>query len=142
MQRGLVGSEMCIRDRYQRRVHGFYYYGIEQVVIFIVFVFGVVCFFISYRKSNIEEDMKTSFSMALLRLILVYLVLALVLRVLYNLVFGAHLPESISFFVILLVNILTEFIPCMLISFMLTSNDSGRTASMSRSFGSGDGKML
>eukprot|EP00831_Metopus_contortus_P029534 TRINITY_DN24283_c0_g1_i1.p2 TRINITY_DN24283_c0_g1~~TRINITY_DN24283_c0_g1_i1.p2 ORF type:complete len:108 (+),score=46.69 TRINITY_DN24283_c0_g1_i1:160-483(+) len=22
MQRGLVGSEMCIRDRYQRRVHG------------------------------------------------------------------------------------------------------------------------
>eukprot|EP00831_Metopus_contortus_P012202 TRINITY_DN1489_c0_g1_i8.p2 TRINITY_DN1489_c0_g1~~TRINITY_DN1489_c0_g1_i8.p2 ORF type:complete len:124 (-),score=22.81 TRINITY_DN1489_c0_g1_i8:176-547(-) len=23
MQRGLVGSEMCIRDRYQRRVHGF-----------------------------------------------------------------------------------------------------------------------
>eukprot|EP00831_Metopus_contortus_P025048 TRINITY_DN2169_c0_g1_i2.p1 TRINITY_DN2169_c0_g1~~TRINITY_DN2169_c0_g1_i2.p1 ORF type:complete len:249 (-),score=63.05 TRINITY_DN2169_c0_g1_i2:52-798(-) len=24
MQRGLVGSEMCIRDRYQRRVHGIY----------------------------------------------------------------------------------------------------------------------
>eukprot|EP00831_Metopus_contortus_P013241 TRINITY_DN15360_c0_g1_i7.p1 TRINITY_DN15360_c0_g1~~TRINITY_DN15360_c0_g1_i7.p1 ORF type:complete len:114 (-),score=34.13 TRINITY_DN15360_c0_g1_i7:40-381(-) len=24
MQRGLVGSEMCIRDRYQRRVHGSY----------------------------------------------------------------------------------------------------------------------
>eukprot|EP00831_Metopus_contortus_P033333 TRINITY_DN2673_c0_g1_i11.p2 TRINITY_DN2673_c0_g1~~TRINITY_DN2673_c0_g1_i11.p2 ORF type:complete len:146 (+),score=22.30 TRINITY_DN2673_c0_g1_i11:165-602(+) len=23
MQRGLVGSEMCIRDRYQRRVHGY-----------------------------------------------------------------------------------------------------------------------
>eukprot|EP00831_Metopus_contortus_P011292 TRINITY_DN14481_c0_g1_i1.p1 TRINITY_DN14481_c0_g1~~TRINITY_DN14481_c0_g1_i1.p1 ORF type:complete len:322 (+),score=60.12 TRINITY_DN14481_c0_g1_i1:161-1126(+) len=25
MQRGLVGSEMCIRDRYQRRVHGTFY---------------------------------------------------------------------------------------------------------------------
>eukprot|EP00831_Metopus_contortus_P002645 TRINITY_DN10977_c0_g1_i1.p1 TRINITY_DN10977_c0_g1~~TRINITY_DN10977_c0_g1_i1.p1 ORF type:complete len:252 (-),score=58.04 TRINITY_DN10977_c0_g1_i1:166-921(-) len=28
MQRGLVGSEMCIRDRYQRRVHG---YGINAL---------------------------------------------------------------------------------------------------------------
>eukprot|EP00831_Metopus_contortus_P067929 TRINITY_DN60676_c0_g1_i1.p1 TRINITY_DN60676_c0_g1~~TRINITY_DN60676_c0_g1_i1.p1 ORF type:complete len:138 (-),score=27.35 TRINITY_DN60676_c0_g1_i1:94-507(-) len=27
MQRGLVGSEMCIRDRYQRRVHGAEYMG-------------------------------------------------------------------------------------------------------------------
>eukprot|EP00831_Metopus_contortus_P045428 TRINITY_DN36405_c0_g1_i1.p1 TRINITY_DN36405_c0_g1~~TRINITY_DN36405_c0_g1_i1.p1 ORF type:complete len:255 (-),score=50.32 TRINITY_DN36405_c0_g1_i1:55-819(-) len=32
MQRGLVGSEMCIRDRYQRRVHGdFKEYEIDRV---------------------------------------------------------------------------------------------------------------
>eukprot|EP00831_Metopus_contortus_P031749 TRINITY_DN25830_c0_g1_i4.p2 TRINITY_DN25830_c0_g1~~TRINITY_DN25830_c0_g1_i4.p2 ORF type:complete len:183 (-),score=42.76 TRINITY_DN25830_c0_g1_i4:181-729(-) len=30
MQRGLVGSEMCIRDRYQRRVHGMRRYHIQD----------------------------------------------------------------------------------------------------------------
>eukprot|EP00831_Metopus_contortus_P078472 TRINITY_DN7606_c0_g1_i1.p2 TRINITY_DN7606_c0_g1~~TRINITY_DN7606_c0_g1_i1.p2 ORF type:complete len:272 (-),score=82.55 TRINITY_DN7606_c0_g1_i1:134-949(-) len=34
MQRGLVGSEMCIRDRYQRRVHGAEFWMIEPEVAF------------------------------------------------------------------------------------------------------------
>eukprot|EP00831_Metopus_contortus_P010126 TRINITY_DN13933_c0_g1_i1.p1 TRINITY_DN13933_c0_g1~~TRINITY_DN13933_c0_g1_i1.p1 ORF type:complete len:164 (-),score=33.49 TRINITY_DN13933_c0_g1_i1:168-659(-) len=40
MQRGLVGSEMCIRDRYQRRVHGATYTIETKSITFLVILDG------------------------------------------------------------------------------------------------------
>eukprot|EP00831_Metopus_contortus_P033587 TRINITY_DN2690_c0_g1_i1.p1 TRINITY_DN2690_c0_g1~~TRINITY_DN2690_c0_g1_i1.p1 ORF type:complete len:335 (+),score=54.94 TRINITY_DN2690_c0_g1_i1:169-1173(+) len=68
MQRGLVGSEMCIRDRYQRRVHGasswniaeFLPPAVEEILLNIIaeFVFMLSKFLKRKVELKIEDQME------------------------------------------------------------------------------------
>eukprot|EP00831_Metopus_contortus_P001674 TRINITY_DN10601_c0_g1_i2.p1 TRINITY_DN10601_c0_g1~~TRINITY_DN10601_c0_g1_i2.p1 ORF type:complete len:208 (+),score=58.51 TRINITY_DN10601_c0_g1_i2:127-750(+) len=56
MQRGLVGSEMCIRDRYQRRVHGSIVKRTLKVSRILQARFGSVDKFNEDLKTKLEGD--------------------------------------------------------------------------------------
>eukprot|EP00831_Metopus_contortus_P000613 TRINITY_DN10227_c0_g1_i1.p1 TRINITY_DN10227_c0_g1~~TRINITY_DN10227_c0_g1_i1.p1 ORF type:complete len:178 (-),score=15.34 TRINITY_DN10227_c0_g1_i1:173-706(-) len=56
MQRGLVGSEMCIRDRYQRRVHGERKY-MKTILWFLSLADSLACEFVMLYIYFLHEDL-------------------------------------------------------------------------------------
>eukprot|EP00831_Metopus_contortus_P044384 TRINITY_DN355_c0_g1_i4.p1 TRINITY_DN355_c0_g1~~TRINITY_DN355_c0_g1_i4.p1 ORF type:complete len:208 (+),score=71.10 TRINITY_DN355_c0_g1_i4:3-626(+) len=67
MQRGLVGSEMCIRDRYQRRVHG--EAQLEKIPGFKAYI-ELTCEGIPIQVKNISEDKAVTYAALVMDLVM------------------------------------------------------------------------